>query len=77
MVESAGVSPWDMGELNGKSWENHGETHGKLELDPLVNVYITMESTLFSGKIQYKWAVFHSYLSYYQRASFMAIIPNL
>ena len=50
----------------GKSWENgknHGKTHGKMMGYPLVNVdynHGLISTLFFTGKIHYKWAVFHS-----------------
>ena len=43
-------------------------THGKMMTYPLVNVYITMENHhFFNGNIHYKWAMFNSYVTNYQR----------
>ena len=40
---------------------------------PLVNVYITMERSMFNGKTHYfDWAIFNSYMLNYQRVG-MAI----
>ena len=48
------------------------------QLPGLVNCYITMErSTIFNGKIHYKWGIFNSYVSHYQRVgSLWSLAPQ-
>ena len=49
-----------------RQWRRADRSHGPCGINPLVNVYITMErSTIFNGKIHYKYlymVIFNSYV---------------